>query len=86
MCLNMQYQPNLTVEVFTPWKYQSGAVSELSTVFHVPRIKWEISRFKFYRVYTIFFPRLLSVFSTEKQVIISKRKLPEILSKIFLKE
>lgn len=43
----MQYQPNLMVEVFTPWKYQSGAVSEQTIVFHAPRIKWEMGRFKF---------------------------------------
>jgi len=71
----MQYQPNLMVEVFTPWKYQSGAVSELSIVFCVLRIKWEISRFKFLHVYTIF-SRLLSLFSTQKEVILSKRYFP----------
>lgn len=54
MCLNMQYQPNLTVEVFTPWKYQSGAVSELSTLFRVQELNGRSVDLSF-NMFTLFF-------------------------------
>lgn len=40
MCLNMQYQPNLPVEAFTPWKYQSGAMRNPPIVLYSPRVWW----------------------------------------------
>lgn len=43
MCLNMQYQPNLPVETFTPQKHQSGTIRNPPIVLQAPELSWRES-------------------------------------------